>query len=286
MKVKNYSIFVEKDIPDTTIAVGADFHISKKTKNKKIQEVLDTFDSIKPTCIVMPGDLYNVDYKTVYSDDTKVIDFLNQATEIAPVYYAPGNSELKCDFLPEGLTNNTNPNLHILCDSSKEFWEMGERNPKFTDMVVTEDMTVSAIKLPLEFYGMHEYQKSRFLLDNITLGYLIDMNFETDENKLNILICHDPYIITLARYLNQIDLVLSGHNHGGLFKEELKPLLKKLKADLELLYPTYIKGLWHRGNPHFVISEGITKYHTDMGALQHLDRFHEGTIEVTRVRSK
>lgn len=96
-----------------------DIHINKKTSNKKINYVLENLDNIKPTYIVIPGDLYNVDESTVYSYldiPEKVSTFINDETDIADVSYVKGNIEQKSGLLPYGLYNNNNPKFHLLCE--------------------------------------------------------------------------------------------------------------------------------------------------------------------------
>ena len=285
MKTINYLMKTEKNVKPKTITTASDLHINKKTKPERIQEILDEIDKTKPTHILIPGDLYNVDYETVYGDNEIVSDFLNEATDIAPVYYVPGDSELKTYILPEKLTNHNNPNLHILCDTSNEFIETGNIIHQYTDTVVDDDITISGIKLPQEYYNMYEFQKITYLKKLFEEHYFDELN-NIDKDKLNILLCHDPFIIKCAEYLKMMDVVISGHNHGGLFPEDKKKLLKFLKADIDKLYPTYVEGFRKSFNTEYVISNGVTKFHPDMGILQYLEKKHDGSIDVIRCRKR
>ena len=96
-----------------------DIHINKKKSYKKINYVLENLADIKPTYIVIPVDLYNVDESTLYSYldiPEKVSTFINDETDIADVSYVKGNIEQKSGLLPYGLYNNNNPKFHLLCE--------------------------------------------------------------------------------------------------------------------------------------------------------------------------
>ena len=109
-------------------------------------------------------------------------------------------------------------------------------------------------------------------------------------NNFNILLCHDPIIIKALQLYQQehpqlnFDLIVSGHNHGGLFPYWMKAILEYSGVDIEKAYPSYSKGMLQIGNNQFgVVSEGITKFHSGFGKLQTFEKFHEGTIEYVKI---
>ena len=86
-------------------------------------DTLDTLSDIKPTHIVMPGDLYDVDVATMFN--RKVTCFINDATDIAPVFYVKGDSEdrgalYSMKMLPKGLDSGQNKKFHVLNEENKE----------------------------------------------------------------------------------------------------------------------------------------------------------------------
>lgn len=285
MKRNEYTLCSSKVKSDKNIAIVSDLHISENSSETTLVEVLDTLDDIDPTHIVIPGDLYNVDMTTIAGN--KVTDFVNTATEIAPVYYVKGNTEdlgsiLNYRILPNGMEKGQNERLHILCEDIN-----GEQTETFTE----SDLSISGIRLPEEFYKQCELEKLNMLFSKYQdyLEKLLKL-----KNGYNILLCHDPIIRDILDLMEALkerplgfDLIISGHNHGGMFPKNLKPLISPFYKQISKLYPSYIKGEVPFGETGtMIISEGVTKYHSEMGVLEKLERFHEGTIENVRIRKK
>ena len=123
--------------------------------------------------------------------------------------------------------------------------------------------------------------------------YLEKLSKYCGTKNFNILLCHDPIIVkALQLYQKEhdnlnFDLIISGHNHGGLFPYWLKSVLEYSGADMERLYPTYTKGIFETNyNQYTIVSEGVTRFHSGFGKLQFLEKCHEGTIENVKVLSK
>lgn len=285
MKINEYNIKTDKLINDKTIAVLSDVHISKNTKIKKLYEIRDNLTSIKPTEILIAGDLYNVDKSTITNDN--VTKFLNELTYISDVFYVKGNIELKSGILPYGVYNNENKKFHLLCENNINYMN-GKRICCNNRLVSFDEMNIAGIKLDANFYEMDEKSKIKFLVSRYT-KYLEKITKQCGREAFNILLCHDPIIIDAyekIEALNKFDLVVSGHNHGGLFPDSMKPILELINADIEKLYPTYINGFIQKDNTTFVVNEGVTKFHSESGILEGLERFHENTIDVINVKRK
>ena len=287
MKNKEYKIYSEKIKTEKNIAICSDIHISQQTKKEKLIKILDTLNEIKPTHIVLPGDLYNVDTTTVYGDgyyNDNLKKFINELTEIADTYYVRGNNEISSYFLPKWLINNTNQKIHVLCEEIDE-----SKNRYFK----TEDMTISGIKFDSNFYRLNENNKCSEIIYKYT-KYLEKLSKHCGSKDFNILLCHDPIIQKAMLYYKNyflkkfnFDLIISGHNHGGLFPEWMRPLLKLAGTNIEQAYPTYTKGMIINGkNQYHIISEGITKFHSNSESLKILENYCEGTIENVRILKK
>ena len=283
MKRKQYTIYSDKIDSSKNIAVCSDLHLNENTSKKKISEVLETLDEIKPSHIVIPGDLYDVCHSTIEVKNDIVTDFINEATDIADVYYVKGNIEQRSMLLPYGLYYNNNPHFHLLC----------ENTPSGKDKIIyNNDVNVSAIKLPLDFYYLNEEERCKALMERYN-KYLEKLSKYCGTKNFNVLLCHDPIIVkALQLYQKEhgnlnFDLIISGHNHGGLFPYWLKSVFEFSGADMERLYPTYTKGIFETNyNQYTIVSEGVTRFHSGFGKLQFLEKCHEGTIENVKVLSK
>ena len=104
----DYTLESSKVDTDKNIAICSDLHINRNTPKEKLDDVLETLSDIQPTHIVIPGDLYDVDDTTISTDlkQDKVSLFIDNASEIADVFYVKGNAEQKSNLLPYGLYNN------------------------------------------------------------------------------------------------------------------------------------------------------------------------------------
>ncbi len=286
MERYEYTIESSKIDGDKNIAICSDLHINKKTTDKKIDDILYTLEDIKPTHIVIPGDLYD----TAVYDNEQIFNFIDNATEIADVFYVKGNIEQKNGLLPYKLYNNHNRKFHLLCERNLD----GEYT-----YINNNGINISGIKLPLEFYRLNENQRAMFLLFEYR-KYLETLSVNCGSKNFNVLLCHDPIILKIIPFLRNLtaktpyetdlnfDLIISGHNHGGIWPDWMRPFFKLIGANMELCYPTYTKGMIEIGcnGGKIVISKGITKFHSDFGKLQLFERFHEGTVENVKILSK
>jgi len=137
MKRKQYTIYSDKIDSSKNIAVCSDLHLNENTSKKKITELLETLDEIKPSHIVIPGDLYDVCHSTIEVKNDIVTDFINEVTDIADVYYVKGNIEQRSMLLPYGLYYNNNPHFYLLC----------ENNALGKDKIIyNDDVTISGTK--------------------------------------------------------------------------------------------------------------------------------------------
>ena len=75
----------------------------------------------------------------------------------------------------------------------------------------------------------------------------------TDGAAPKILLAHRPEMLKLYSSLG-IDVVLTGHAHGGLWRF---PLIGGLAAPNQGLFPKFTKGVHARGNTSMVISRGL-----------------------------
>ena len=73
------------------------------------------------------------------------------------------------------------------------------------------------------------------------------------ENSYTILLSHRPELFESYVHCN-IDLVLSGHAHGGQFR---LPFIGGLIAPNQGLFPQYDAGLYTSGSTNMIVSRGL-----------------------------
>ncbi len=228
----NTYIMKSEELPDVfdgyRIAHVSDLHNTEIGEdNEKLLEMIRTSE---PDIIVLTGDI--IDSRN--TDIEIALRFAENAVGIAPCYYVAGNHEARIsnyDVLREGLIEL---GVVVLEDSGVEIEKAGEKitllgvlDPSFqTDYLFGDDATVMESKLQALTW---------------------------DKDTYTILLSHRPELFDV--YIeNGIDLVFSGHAHGGQFR---LPFMGGIVAPNQGLFPEYDSGLYSEGKTNMLVSRGI-----------------------------
>ncbi len=89
----------------------------------------------------------------------------------------------------------------------------------------------------------------------VTSGSETDMDAQPNRNDgtYRILLCHHPDLFEACADFGA-DLVLSGHNHGGMVR---LPLLGGVIGSTLMPFPRYSKGLYEKGKSKMIVSAGL-----------------------------
>ena len=210
------------------IAHVSDLHNAEMGKDN--EKLLDMLREAKPDIIAITGDL--IDSRN--TDIDIALQFTKAAMEIAPCYYVTGNHEARLsefDKLKEGMIEL---GVVVLEDGRIKLEQSGEtisllgvNDPSFqTDYLFGDSETVMQSKL-------HE--------------------ITNQEDTYTILLSHRPELFEVYTE-SKVDLVLSGHAHGGQFR---LPFVGGLVAPNQGLFPKYDAGLYTEENTNMVVSKGI-----------------------------
>lgn len=210
------------------IAHVSDLHNAEMGKgNEKLLAMLRDAD---PDMIAITGDL--IDSRNTNVDIA--LQFIQEAVKIAPCYYVTGNHEARVNEYEELKTGMASASVIILEDAQTEISMEGQtitligiNDPSFqTDYLFGDSETVMSSKLA---------------------------ELHTDGDGVTILLSHRPELFnTYVDY--DIDLVLSGHAHGGQFR---LPFIGGLVAPNQGLFPKYDAGIYTDGNTNMIVSKGI-----------------------------
>ena len=190
------------------------------------EDLLSLLEKFSPDIIIISGDI--IDSRR--TDVNIARNFINKAAEIAPVYYTTGNHESRVS--EENLIDNIplNENVNILHNRAV-FWQKGEDkiqiigidDPTYIDTLYGEVFTYDELKK----YRDNEYFKI--------------LSFHRPE-KFNIYV------------ENNIDIVFSGHAHGGQIR---LPFIGGIYAPHQDLFPEYDSGLYTEDDTNMVVSRGL-----------------------------
>ena len=184
----------------------------------------------EPDIIVITGDM--IDSRNTNVD--VAISFAQKAVNIAPVYYVNGNHEKRVpeayEELKQGLTE---AGVTILENKSVD--------------ITIGDETITLI-------GINDSTFPMELVDD-TMGQNVAYqlaNIVPDNDNYKVLLAHRPEYFNA--YAGQVDLVLSGHAHGGQF---IIPFIGGFVAPGQGLFPEYYKGSYIQENTEMIVSRGV-----------------------------
>lgn len=192
VEVTDYEISSAKINNDVNIVMIADVHDHHcKVKD----EIVDRIKQLKPDIILCAGDFIDNESES----DKSTIEFLDSLTEIADVYFSLGNHELEYPDSKELIEDIENTGAKVL---DKEY----------------QDIAVNGNKIRIG--GMYDYAFSQETgdIDKETMksnvySFLTEMK-QTSSFQLMMAHRPDSFIFGNA-YKWDLDLVVSGHYHGG-----------------------------------------------------------------------
>lgn len=209
------------------IVVVSDLHNAEFGEDN--DRLIRLIEKENPDMIAITGDFVDSN-----RTDIDIVERLVQKlVEIAPCYYVTGNHEA---WIGEQYQESEK----ILLDEA---------------VVVLRNQSVTLTK-------DHETIQIAGLDDPDFPNRTSSLSQNTTEAKLNNMNLTDDYCILLAHrpedfktYADlDIDLVLSGHTHGGQFRI---PLIGGIVAPNQGLFPKYDAGLYTENNTTMIISRGI-----------------------------
>lgn len=206
------------DLEGYRIVQISDLHNAKFGKNN--QKLVDRIRECAPDMIVLTGDLVDSNHTNV----DRAVQFVDEIVKICPVYYVTGNHEYWLDTseyenLMDGLAS--------------------------AGVIILDDQVVEISRGDAKFrlVGLDD----RSLADG-TLEALL-----SDEKELTVVLAHEPQYF--ARYAGTgVDLVLSGHAHGGQFR---LPFVGGIVAPDQGFLPGYTAGEYYMNGTEMIVSRGL-----------------------------
>jgi uncharacterized protein len=187
----------------------------------KQKRLLDKISSQNPDIIVVTGDVIDSNH----TNEDKAMDFINGAVEIAPVYYVNGNHE----FWYEG-------------------YEAFEEKMKKSGVIIMNDFVMDIVSESGETIKLIGLDDASIYDDTIQ-----ELKQGIPENIFTILLSHQPELFEKYCF-NEVDLVFSGHAHGGQFR---LPFIGGLYAPNQGFFPEYAGGFYTKERTSMVVSRGL-----------------------------
>ncbi|MBR6683509.1 MAG: metallophosphoesterase [Firmicutes bacterium] len=212
------------------------------------EKLLEAVRRQKPEMILMTGDWIDRDYQGEDERCCQVV--VKGLLEIAPVYGIIGNHEARAKHRSYLIEQLRNMGVRLLLDESIVLKRRGDRirlagfkTPYHAPL--NEDLS-ELKRLEEEYCRALSGRKAEKLIG--------DRLQEQNENTLyRLVMAHRPELIDMYRKL-ELDLVLSGHAHGGLMK---LPFGRRLLAPGQSWLPKYTHGLYQKENTCMIVSCGL-----------------------------
>lgn len=235
LKVTKYTIEnnkLPKSLDNLKIVHISDVHSKLFGKDNKI--FIDKVKNINPDIIIMSGDIIDDSCEDIEG----YIKNFKELYSLYPTYYSIGNHERKLGIKKynkyiELLKEN---NANVIINGSCYYEKNGEKI-KINALKFRENMQPKVLT---------EDKKNKFI------KYMENKLKDLNTSEFNILIAHDPENFELYEKLN-VDLIFSGHVHGGLIRFGKICLLSPRRK----FFPKYSYGKNNINNTTIITSSGI-----------------------------
>lgn len=226
-QIIHYQVKIDKqaNVDHMRIVQISDIHINELTQNSFIQRMVKDVNELNADIIVITGD--TIDKRLQPFSDAKVSELFKKLKSKYGTYIIFGNHE----YLAVNAQNNQGE------DIIKAF--------KNANMTVLRDDIVYLNELGITLIGRDDYSSSKHGINRASLQ---DLLVFADDSSPIILLDHQPNNLEEPANLG-VDLMLSGHTHGG----QIFPINVLLK----LLYKNS-DGIYHNLEKHFtsIVSSG------------------------------
>ena len=237
IKINSYEIYDEKVLSSIKLAIIADLHNYDFGDGNK--ELVEKILAQEPEVILMVGDMLD----RSSGDIERVLDLIDDLSEIAPIYFGMGNHELDWKEL---YSDSLEKRLE---DAGATVVEMN-----FCDLELNDQK--------IRIGGLYDYA---FNLSHANLKNLSEERLEVyhylceyeDTDAFKIMLSHRPdsFIFGDASKAWDIDLVASGHLHGG---QVVFPFLGGVYGGDQGWFPEYVHGLYEKDDMNILVTSGLS----------------------------
>lgn len=235
LKINHFTCPSDKLTPDQSVSLVVLSDLHEHTFGPGNEVLAQRVAEQSPDLILLAGDFINDD-----SEDSDIVcETIRNLNKIAPVYYALGNHELGyMERHPELVAELESAGATVLEEA-------------YVDVTVDE--------IPVRIGGMYAYAfnlKEREMLESDrALSKAFLESFE-DTDSVKVMMSHRPdsFCFGDATQAWNVDLVVSGHNHGG---QVVLPFLGGLYGGDQGWFPEYVHGMYEKDGMHLFVTSGL-----------------------------
>jgi uncharacterized protein len=227
IRIKN----LPEELNGTTMTLISDIHSGPFMDEDMMKEYCDVINSLNSDLIFIPGDLTNT-----------------KRLEIHP--FAKAFRDLKAKYGVYGTLGNHD------YFSDAEYIANAVSNESPIKMLRNQSEFINIKGKEFCLIGIEDMRDSGAQKNNLLIEYLNSTLEKTDnkyQNLPKILLCHKPYIFREIKNQN-IDLMLSGHTHGG---QIVLAKFGNVNLSIAATVSNLIDGHYREGDSNLYISRGI-----------------------------
>ena len=231
LEVNEYEIVsdrIPKEFDGFRIAQVSDLHNTEFGEGNS--KLIGLLSQTEPDIIVLTGDLID----SRQTDIGIALSFARDAMKIAPVYFVSGNHEARVSEYEDLKMGLAEAGVIVLENQKVEITRDGEA------------ITLMGIDDP-------SFQESYLFGDAESVAKQAIEMLQSESDGYTVLLSHRPELFEL--YVKTgMDLVFSGHAHGGQFR---LPFIGGLVAPNQGFFPKYDAGLFSEENTNMIVSRGV-----------------------------
>ncbi|MDE6421122.1 MAG: metallophosphoesterase [Lachnospiraceae bacterium] len=248
-RVTSYEVTSPKIKKEFRFVVLSDLH--NKTFGKNNSRLIAGIRQLHPDAVMIAGDMVTA---TEGDDVSGTVHLLTELAKDYPVYYGIGNHEEKIGRKPERYGSMYEDYVSALQKAGVK-------------LLINEKRTLSEYGISICGLQMECKYFKRFGLLPMEREDLQRLVGVPERDKYQILIAHNPdYFPQYAEW--GADLVLSGHNHGGIVGV---PLLGGMVSPRCILFPKYDGGRFEEGQATMLLSRGLGTHTLPVRILNHAE---------------
>ena len=207
----------------------SDLHNTEFGKDN--EKLIKIIKEQKPDAVFVTGDTIDGFYTNIQIP----IKLFEEILKICDIYLVVGNHEIRSDtnLYFEFLDTLTEMGVIVLKDDTTYIERNGEK---------------------IQVIGLNDASNYKAVYnDNYSKQIVETINNLDNKNHFTVLLSHHPELFNEYIKTN-VDLVFSGHAHGGQFRF---PFVGGVIAPNQGLFPKYDAGLYSEGNTNMIVSRGI-----------------------------
>ena len=235
ISAESYSVSLQNLGGPVRIVLPSDLH--GKSFGRENSRLIAKIQEQTPDAIFLDGDM--IDRSADPTDVQELLRLIKRLHEIAPVYFAPGNHELEYMQTDTSLLTQVAEAGAVVVNDS------------YADVTLAgQPLRIGGTMGHAFYFGRSEEEFSS------SPEYQFLKAFEdTDVPKICLAHMPDTFIFNGAYNLWNVDLILSGHTHGGLIR---LPFIGGLYAPMQGWFPEYDQGYFRLGeHMQMVITSGL-----------------------------